>query len=181
MQEKTSSHWVDALFARLFARYGDAWLRKWDGVPPQAMKADWSAMLQPFQDRHPGALDYAIDNLPQWPPNSDEFARICRNAPSQHRALEAPKGKRDPAKLQELLTGAAKAVTGHNPRAYLLERLEAREKAGTMTPAHRHQLECLRRNGMGIESQPAPGAFTPIPQDLWPWVQRGQAPVSVSP
>lgn len=180
MQENHSNHWVDALFARLFARYGDAWLRKWDGVPPHAMKADWSAMLQPFRDRHPAAMEYAIDNLPQWPPTSDEFARICRNAPSQHRALESPTGKQDPARLKTLLAGAEKAVTGHNHRAHLLERLEARERAGTLTPSHRHQLDCMRRNGLG-EASETMGTFTPIPTDLWPWVQRGQAPVSVSP
>jgi len=40
--------WVDSLFARLAARYGAAWLRMWDGIPLDAVKADWAAELAGF-------------------------------------------------------------------------------------------------------------------------------------
>lgn len=172
--------WVEVLFSRLLVRYGDAWTRKWDGIPMEAVKQDWQQTLDHIFARTPRAIAYALEHLPEYPPNADAFARLCLAAPSTQPAIEAPTGSADPVRLRALLETATAAMKDMSHQAQLLEKLTARETAGTLTGPQRHQLECMRRNGMG-EASETMGTFTPIPTDLWPWVQRGQAPMSVSP
>jgi hypothetical protein len=82
-----SSAWVERLFSRLQVRYGDAWLRKWEGINLAAVKADWCEQLGPLYQRNPKAISYALDHLPDYPPNADGFLRICLLAPSPMLAL----------------------------------------------------------------------------------------------
>lgn len=176
--------WVDVLFSRLAVRYGDAWFRKWDGLPIEDVKADWQRGLEHIFAGNPKAIAFGLDHLPdEFPPTVDAFARLCLRAPAAKPALEDHSGHFDHERLRaarEAAKAATAAVAPFAHREQLLEKLTARETAGTLTGPQRHQLECMRRNGMG-EATETMGAFTPIPTDLWPWVQRGQAPMSVSP
>lgn len=73
--------WVKSLFARLQVRYGDAWVRKWDGVDMAAVEADWSEELGGFANA-PDAIKYGLANLPRdWPPTAGQFAALCLRRP----------------------------------------------------------------------------------------------------
>lgn len=61
--------------------YGSAWLRMWEGVDPQAVKANWAHELGGFA-QSPGAIKHGLENLPPAkPPTVLEFREICRKAP----------------------------------------------------------------------------------------------------
>ena len=49
---------VDFIFARLTARYGDDWTRKWEGIDAAAIKADWAQVLAGV---HVSAIVYALE------------------------------------------------------------------------------------------------------------------------
>jgi hypothetical protein len=178
--QSVAPRWVDVLFSRLAVRYADAWLRKWDGLPMEDVKADWQRALKDIFERHPDAIAYALDNLPEWPPTCDAFARICRNAPSKRLALEAPTGRRDPARMAELMQRLKTALESRpDSRIACLRALEAREAAGTLSGPQKAQLQALRQ--VTDAAAPVMGSFAEIPKADWPWVKRGQAPMSVSP
>lgn len=72
-------NWVDRIFARLLVRYGAAWLRMWDGIDIEAVKADWARELGHIQAE---TLAYALEHLPaEKPPTVGQFLDICRRAP----------------------------------------------------------------------------------------------------
>lgn len=75
------SRWVDALFAKLTVTYGQEFLRRWEGVPMDTVKADWAAELAGYENR-PEAIKYALGNLPlDKPPTVLQFRELCRRAP----------------------------------------------------------------------------------------------------
>lgn len=85
--------WVDALFAKLAARYGAAWSRQYADVDPAAVKADWAETLAGL---NADAIRGALAALPaDRPPNAGQFRRLCVEAmPGAERqvfrALPAP-------------------------------------------------------------------------------------------
>lgn len=88
-----SSVWIDALFARLSARYGVAFQRQYSEIDPAAVKADWANTLDRMSA---DAIRAALENLPDRPPNAGQFRRLCLEMlPGEERrqflALPAPK------------------------------------------------------------------------------------------
>jgi hypothetical protein len=149
MQTKSSPRWVDVLFLRLHVRYGDAWLRKWDGIDPDAVKADWQEQLQNVFDRNPHAIAYALQHLPaDFPPNSDQFLKLCLQKPPEHVALPAPISKPDPAFAAEVVKRieAAKPVERLSPGEQCARNLEAIvARGGKRSYPQRAQLEAIRK------------------------------------
>ena len=84
--------WVDSIFARVSVRYGAAWMRQWDGVDMDAVKADWADELAGFE-KNPDAIRHAIRCLPiDRPPTVGQFVALCRSSPVMAPlALPAPK------------------------------------------------------------------------------------------
>ncbi len=128
-----SEQYVDRIFLRLTTRYGAAWLRMWDGIPMEAVRADWAEELAGFNDK-PEALKHALEHLPvDRPPNSAQFRALCIGKPEIYRpALEAPAAS--PA-----VVAAARAVNVDrvDPKAWAHE-LRRRELAcDRLTPAQR--------------------------------------------
>ena len=79
--EKLPEKWVERIFARLLVRYGAAWLRMWEGVDEQAVKADWAQQLAGYS-ANPHALEHGLNHLPlDKPPTVAQFAQLCRGAP----------------------------------------------------------------------------------------------------
>jgi hypothetical protein len=103
-----SSRWIDALFARLLVRYGASWLRMWDGVEIEAVKADWSRMLAGFKE---SAIRHALDHLPDSkPPTAGEFRALCARTPEYAPpALPAP--RTDIERVRRVLALAKDAVS----------------------------------------------------------------------
>jgi hypothetical protein len=141
--------YVDRLFARLLVRYGDAWTRKWDGIPIEAVKADWLEQLEGIFARNPKAVAYALEHLPaDFPPNSDQFLKLCLQKPPEHVALPAPVSKPDPQFAATVVQRieAAKPVTRLSPGEECAQRLEAIvARGGKLSYPQREQLEAIRK------------------------------------
>ena len=94
--------WIDELFTRLHLRYGAAFLRQYDGLEVEDVKADWADFLDGFSGDD---IRYALDYLPErFPPNAMEFRALCRKAPvAAVSALPAPAA--DPEMVARVLEG----------------------------------------------------------------------------
>ena len=87
------SAWVDALFARLSARYGVAFLRQYGDLDAAVVKADWANVLTGLSAN---AIRAGLENLPDKPPHAGQFRRLCLEMlPGEERkrflSLPAPK------------------------------------------------------------------------------------------
>jgi hypothetical protein len=81
--------WIDELFTRLHLRYGATFMRQYDGLDTDAVKADWANTLDGFVGAD---IRYALDYLPdRFPPNAQEFRNLCRRSPPEvAQVLPAP-------------------------------------------------------------------------------------------
>jgi hypothetical protein len=71
---------IDRLFERLGATYGASWSKMWADVPLVDVKTAWAHELSGFAT-HLQDLAWALENLPERPPNIIEFRNLCRKAP----------------------------------------------------------------------------------------------------
>ncbi len=138
--------WVERIFDRLSVRYGVAFTRQWEGLDPNAVKADWAEVLSGFTADD---IAYAIQHLPvDRPPTVGQFRDLCRLSPrSETLRLEAPAPKADPDTVQKL-SERMRAVV--KPRAGLewAFALQARDKQGDrLTLAQR----AMYRDALGLD------------------------------
>jgi len=127
---------IDRVFERLSATYGAAWTRQWSGVPIASVKTAWAHELAGFA-QNLLCIAWALENLPEKPPNAIEFKQLCRRAPIEEKqSLPAPQP--DPqrvqtelAKILPVLQQIRSGSGGHStdPKAWA-RRLKAREEAG---------------------------------------------------
>jgi len=152
MQNQPSVRWVDRLHERLAVRYGAAWLRMWDGVPIEAVKADWQNELGDIFARNPHAIAHALEHLPEFPPNVEKFKALCMSARSRELALEAPTAKADPERLHKAMAALTAARPPHeSPAAVCAAKLRRKVADGfRLTPSQRHVLECCERQIGGM-------------------------------
>lgn len=105
------SRFVEQVFARMLVRYGAQWIRMWEGVEPEAVKADWARELA---HATPEGIRYALDHLPpDRPPNVTQFKALMLNRPQKAYA-ELPRPPATPEEKQrvrDLLARARQAVT----------------------------------------------------------------------
>lgn len=151
------ARWVERIFTRMLVRYGTAWTRMWEGVEPEAVKADWARELS----QCPGhAIGYALEHLPpERPPTVAQFRALCSNRPEPAvKRLAAPRS--DQAKVDEALRSARKSLTAASSSNDLLSwayRLKEREEAGDKTltiEMRRMWREALRGRIEPAEAQP---------------------------
>ena len=123
---------IDRLFERLSAVYGPAWERSLGATPVLEAKALWAHQLHAFADRLE-AVVWALDELPETPPNVIQFRNLCRMAPAAA-TPRLPEPKADPArvaaelaKLGQLRTAAPAGPSHMKAWAY---HLEAKDQAG---------------------------------------------------
>lgn len=89
--------WTDKIFQKLTLAYGRDFTGRYEGIPLEEVKADWAHELSGYL-RSPHSLAYALQHLPNKPPNVFEFRAICCNAPSEPMpALEGPVATYTPA------------------------------------------------------------------------------------
>lgn len=126
--------YVDRIFARLLIRYGAAWIRMWEGIDEQAVKADWAHVLDGLPEFR---LRYGLDHLSaDRPPTAPQFRALCNGcADPVAPRLRGPAA--DPARVAELVA-EARATPFANPLAGA-RALRAREEAGdkSLTMAQR--------------------------------------------
>ena len=88
---------IDRLFERMAATYGSAWERSLGATPVLEAKALWSHQLQAFAERLE-AVVWALDELPESPPNVIQFRNLCRSAPAAA-VPRLPEPVADPARM----------------------------------------------------------------------------------
>lgn len=124
---------IDRLFERMAATYGSAWERSLGATPVLEAKALWSHQLQAFAERLE-AVVWALDELPESPPNVIQFRNLCRSAPAAA-VPRLPEPVADPARmaaeLAKLADLRAKPIgtPAGGMRAWVY-RLQARDQAG---------------------------------------------------
>ncbi len=144
---------VEWLWARLIATYGVRFMAQYEGVPVADVKTDWANRLARFHDRREAVL-WALENLPDMPPNALGFARLCAQAPAP--AVPAlPEPPADPERMRAELAKLAPVLAKRPPAAdhrdwarRLLARVDAGER---VAPACvRMAREALARGGVAL-------------------------------
>lgn len=72
---------IDRLFSALTVRYGAPFLDRWRDLDLAVVKGDWARELSGFAGNLE-ALRYALDHLPDKPPNVIEFRKIANGGPA---------------------------------------------------------------------------------------------------
>lgn len=165
-------NWVDRIFTKMAVRYGSAWIRQWEGVDPELVKADWAEQLSYYQQQ-PSALSYALDNLPvEKPPTVAQFRELCRRAPEPVRP-QLPVNFAGKARIDAVMREMAQQQRGTAPLQWAYD-LQEQEKAGkTLTQGQRDAWrEALAH---GPSESDVMGAFTPPERDALPPAMRGEA------
>jgi hypothetical protein len=121
--------WVDKLFHKLALIYGVDIAKRYSGLDPAAVKAEWQQCLAGFKDR-PDAIKFALDHLPaDRCPSMLQFRDLCRQAPPPaYTALPEPKAD-EVVVTKEMAKLVKEAFTPSDPKAWAY-RLRDRHKSG---------------------------------------------------
>ena len=144
------SHWVDELFSRLTLIYGQEFLRRFEGIPLDSVKADWAARLARFSVQ-PKAIAYALSMLPaDKAPTVLAFVDLCRRAPLE----------------------AAPALAAPNPDPESVKRAADALKALKFRP----QGDTSWAHSLREREQRSPAGLTQFQRDAWRYALAPQAP-----
>lgn len=160
---------VDKIHTRLLVRYGAGWMRMWDGVPPEAVKADWADTLDglSFSQVHHG-----LDRLPlDWPPTAGAFRELCIDTrPETYVRINPPKA--DPGRVAAECEKLQHLKATAHPLDWARS-LEAREKAGeSLTMAQRQAWRAATKSKPGEGERLLAGEFKPIDPNCLPPAMR---------
>jgi hypothetical protein len=143
-----STRVIDRLFDHLAATYGQQWMALWGAVPINDVKSLWAHELQGFAHRLE-AIAYALDHLPERPPNLVQFKALCRQAPNAE-AQPLPLPRADPERVRSALstmrsTSDTHSSDGRTLAQTCIDGLIKRGEAGALSRAQRDMLaSCLR-------------------------------------
>jgi hypothetical protein len=159
--------WIDRIFARLLVRYGSAWLRLWESLDIEVVKADWAVVLGSMPT---DSLLYGLENLPddRPPATAQAFRAICLRRPDRPLpALTHSYGKARPEVIAKLRQAAEAMRAGRGSREWAGDRRDgdteaqrSMRRAGAREPAMDHA---------------ALGPFKPPSVDCLPPGMRGGA------
>lgn len=145
---------LDRIFQRLAATYGAAWDRSLGQVPIKDIMTVWAYELGGFLQHRRAMLSiaWALENLPEHPPNVIQFKNLCRCAPSvQAPELAAPAA--DPAlvacELERLQPLMAERVALTDGKEWA-RRLQLAHESGLTL--NLNQVRCYR-DALGIALQ----------------------------
>jgi len=160
------SETVDWIFARMLVRYGASWVAKWNGVPMEAVAADWAHELE----RVPrDSILYALGYLPlEFPPTVAQFKAICQRAPEPKVLAIRDEVKADKAKV-DAIVGTLKERLAARHRLQWAHDLAAREKRGEpLTPVQ----AAAWREALNKVPMSNGGLYTPIDPKCLPPAMR---------
>lgn len=150
--------WVDRIFAKLSLVYGHDFLRRWDGLPLDQVKADWAHELSRLQ-QNPDAIAWALQNLPPGKaPDVLEFRALCNRRPdAAPLRLDRPRAnpeivKQCLARLQSSPLLGGSAVKGVGWAQRIVHRAERGERINQATL--RMAREAIER-GAEVVEEPA--------------------------
>ena len=111
---------IDRLFERLSLTYGSAWDNSIGTAPLNEIKSFWLHELSPFLKSKESmmAISWALDNLPERPPNLVHFKNLCHRAPEPERP-QLPSPQADPVRVQKELAKLSQLnanVPRHDPK-----------------------------------------------------------------
>jgi hypothetical protein len=95
---------IDRLFERLSMTYGIAWDNSIGTAPLNEIKTFWMNQLSGFMQSKESmmAISWALNNLPERPPNLIQFKNLCYQAPAVERP-QLPSPPADPARVNSEL------------------------------------------------------------------------------
>lgn len=138
---------VDQIFARLLVRYGATWIRMWDDIDMEAVKADWAEVLGHCSREQ---IRHALEHLPDGrPPNAMQFRELCAQLPSSTPNMDEvlrldvkPNPERVKRELARLKTWRADMEKGmrETPPATAEEYRRTEGFSGPFTPPPEHTL-----------------------------------------
>lgn len=172
--------WVQRIFATMRATYGAAFDRQWQcpaGTDPAdhvaQMLEHWGRELRGYQ-QNPGAITYALENLPEHPPNLIEFKALLRRRPDNNPQARLPMPDVPPAKILEKMASIGKPEAQDDPRKWARD-LEAREKRGDkLTLAQSMAWREALATDASADAELF-GAGNPIPDECFPPAMRKHA------
>lgn len=127
---------VDRLFTRLSATYGASWDRSLGQAPITDVKTVWAHELSGYA-QNLAAIAWALENLPDTPPNVLQFRAICRRfMPADAPRLPEPKADPERVRAELAKLGELRASVGANSGG---------GKEWARRIIHRHQM-CERIN-----------------------------------
>lgn len=135
--------WVERLFFRLQVRYGSAWNLMWEGIEPDAVKADWEEALRDVFTRSPHAISNALANLPDRPPTVDVFMRLCRQAARPAVVALPPPEPEDPKRVKEALSAMSATKASLQSKSMAQQCIDNIERLCNGKPS-RAQIEMIR-------------------------------------
>lgn len=95
---------IDRLFERLSMTYGIAWDNSLGTAPLNEIKTFWMNQLSGFMQSKESmmAISWALNHLPERPPNLVQFKNLCYQAPAIEKPqLDAPPA--DPVRVRKEL------------------------------------------------------------------------------
>jgi hypothetical protein len=100
---------IDRLFERLSMSYGNAWDNSIGTAPLNEIKSFWMHELSGFMKSKESmmAISWALNHLPERPPNLVQFKNLCYQAP----AVEIPQLSAPPADPARVSKELAKLAT----------------------------------------------------------------------
>ncbi|HVR51901.1 MAG TPA: hypothetical protein VMS38_19350 [Pseudorhodoferax sp.] len=92
---------VDRVIDRLTVTYGQQFIRLYEGLDANAIKTTWAHELSEFGRSRESMMRiaWALENLPDRPPNVMAFRSLCRQAPA-FEAPALPMPKADPERMR---------------------------------------------------------------------------------
>lgn len=105
---------IDRLFERLSMTYGIAWDNSLGTAPLNEIKSFWMHGLSGFLQSKESmmAISWALNHLPERPPNLVQFKNLCYQAP----AVERPKLPSPPADPERVKQELAKLAGINKPK-----------------------------------------------------------------
>jgi hypothetical protein len=95
---------IDRLFERLFLTYGNAWDNSIGTAPLNEIKSFWMNQLSGFMQSKESmmAISWALNHLPERPPNLVQFKNLCYQAPAVEKP-QLPSPPADPERVKQEL------------------------------------------------------------------------------
>jgi len=105
---------IDRLFERLSMTYGIAWDNSIGTAPLNEIKSFWMNQLAGFMQSKESmmAISWALNHLPERPPNLVQFKNLCYQAP----AVEKPQLPSPPADPERVKQELAKLAGMNTPK-----------------------------------------------------------------
>lgn len=146
------ANWVDRLFHKLSVTYGQGFMRQYDGVDPDDVKANWGIELACFQ-QNPEAIRRGLEHLPtDRAPTVLQFRDLCRSS-AQSEALALPAPPKEPV-APEIIAATKAAFDRKDTRGWKDWAIALKRRHESGERLTRFQVQCYRES-LGIVAEAA--------------------------